>query len=125
MCEDLPVITCSAFGINGHDDALRPKTLSGLFHKLRPPDCRRIDAHFIGSGIQQGSDIVERPHTAANRHRHEDYGLFDISDNGRRTLGHDGDTLGYKSLMLLLPEDRLGVFVSYNGEEGARTASGD
>lgn len=45
------------------------------------------------------------------------YGLFDISDNGRRTLGHDGDTLGYKSLMLLLPEERLGVFVSYNGEE--------
>jgi CubicO group peptidase (beta-lactamase class C family) len=45
------------------------------------------------------------------------YGLFDLSDNGRWTLGHDGDTLGFKSLLLLLPDENLGVFVSYNGEE--------
>ena len=45
------------------------------------------------------------------------YGLFDISDNGRRTLGHDGDTLGFKTLLFLMPAERLGVYVSYNGEE--------
>lgn len=45
------------------------------------------------------------------------YGLFDISDNGRLTLGHDGDTLGFKAQLLLLPEENLGVFVVYNGEE--------
>jgi CubicO group peptidase (beta-lactamase class C family) len=45
------------------------------------------------------------------------YGLFDLSDNGRRTLGHDGDTLGFKALLLLLPDEHLGVFVAYNGEE--------
>lgn len=45
------------------------------------------------------------------------YGLFDISDNGRRTLGHDGDTLGFKAQLLLLPDENLGVFVVYNGEE--------
>lgn len=45
------------------------------------------------------------------------YGLFDISDNGRWTIGHDGDSLGYKALMMLLPDENLGIFVVYNGEE--------
>jgi CubicO group peptidase (beta-lactamase class C family) len=45
------------------------------------------------------------------------YGLFDLSENGRRTLGHDGDTLGFKTLLLLAPDEHLGIFVSYNGEE--------
>ena len=44
------------------------------------------------------------------------YGLFDFSDNGQRALGHNGDTLGFKSLLLLMPEQDLGVFVAYNSE---------
>lgn len=45
------------------------------------------------------------------------YGFFDLSDNGQRTLGHSGDTLGFRTLLLLLPGQNLGVFVAYNGEE--------
>jgi CubicO group peptidase (beta-lactamase class C family) len=44
------------------------------------------------------------------------YGLFDFSDNGQRALGHNGDTLGFKSLLLLMPEQDLGVFVAFNSE---------
>jgi CubicO group peptidase (beta-lactamase class C family) len=44
------------------------------------------------------------------------YGLFDFSDNGQRALGHNGDTLGFKTLVLLMPEQNLGVFVAYNSE---------
>jgi len=44
------------------------------------------------------------------------YGLFDFSDNGQRTLGHSGDTLGFRTLLLLMPEQNLGVFVAYNSE---------
>ena len=44
------------------------------------------------------------------------YGLFDFSDNGQRALGHNGDTLGFKTLLLLMPEQNLGVFVAYNSE---------
>jgi CubicO group peptidase (beta-lactamase class C family) len=44
------------------------------------------------------------------------YGLFDFSDNGQRVLGHNGDTLGFKTLVLLMPEQNLGVFVAYNSE---------
>ncbi|HSB88923.1 MAG TPA: serine hydrolase domain-containing protein [Anaerolineales bacterium] len=44
------------------------------------------------------------------------YGLFEFTDNGQRTLGHNGETLGFRSLLLLIPEQSLGVFVAYNSE---------
>jgi CubicO group peptidase (beta-lactamase class C family) len=44
------------------------------------------------------------------------YGLFDFSDNGQPALGHNGDTLGFKTLLLLMPDQNLGVFVAYNSE---------
>ena len=50
------------------------------------------------------------------------YGFFDFSDNGQRTLGHSGGTLGFTTLLLLLPDQNLGVFVAYNNEvSGALT----
>jgi hypothetical protein len=42
--------------------------------------------------------------------------LFDFSDNGQRALGHNGETLGFETLLLLMPEQNLGVFVAYNSE---------
>jgi len=45
------------------------------------------------------------------------YGFFDFSDNGQRTLGHSGGTLGFATLLLLLPDQNLGVFVVYNTED--------
>jgi hypothetical protein len=47
------------------------------------------------------------------------YGFFEFSDNGQRTLGHSGDTIGFRTLLLLLPEQNLGVFVVYNSEGSA------
>jgi hypothetical protein len=44
------------------------------------------------------------------------YGLFDWSDNGQRTLGHTGYSPPMHSLLLLLPDQNLGVFVVYNSE---------
>jgi len=51
------------------------------------------------------------------------YGFFDFSDNGQRTLGHSGGTIGFATLLLLLPDQGLGVFVAYNNESsgGATT----
>jgi len=46
------------------------------------------------------------------------YGFFDFSDNGQRTIGHSGGTLGFTTLLLLLPDQNLGVFVAYNSEIG-------
>jgi hypothetical protein len=46
------------------------------------------------------------------------YGFFDFSDNGQRTLGHSGEAPPINSLLLLLPDQNLGVFVVYNSEGG-------
>ena len=46
------------------------------------------------------------------------YGFFDFSDNGQRTLGHSGYVPPMHSLLLLLPDQNLGVFVAYNSEGG-------
>ncbi|HSR30002.1 MAG TPA: serine hydrolase domain-containing protein, partial [Anaerolineae bacterium] len=45
------------------------------------------------------------------------YGFFDFSDNGQRTLGHSGGTIGFATLLLLLPDQDLGVFVVYTNED--------
>lgn len=42
------------------------------------------------------------------------YGFFDFSDNGQRTIGHSGGSEPMNSLLLLLLDQNLGVFVTYN-----------
>jgi CubicO group peptidase (beta-lactamase class C family) len=42
------------------------------------------------------------------------YGFFDFSDNGQRTIGHSGTAEPMHALLLLLPDQDLGVFVAYN-----------
>jgi len=46
------------------------------------------------------------------------YGFFDWSDNGQRTLGHSGYSPPMHSVLLLLPEQNLGIFVNYNSDGG-------
>jgi CubicO group peptidase (beta-lactamase class C family) len=46
------------------------------------------------------------------------YGLFDMSENGQRTLGHIGYLPPMNSLLLLVPDQNLGVFVVYNSDGG-------
>jgi len=44
------------------------------------------------------------------------YGLYEMSRNGVRVLGHAGDTRLFHSLVALIPEKKVGVFVVYNSE---------
>jgi len=46
------------------------------------------------------------------------YGLFDWSDNGQQTLGHTGYSPPMYGLLLLLPDQNLGVYVVYNSKVG-------
>jgi hypothetical protein len=46
------------------------------------------------------------------------YGFFEFSDNGQRTIGHSGAGHPFYTLLLLLPDQKLGIFVSYNSEGG-------
>ena len=42
------------------------------------------------------------------------YGLFEHFENGQRVLLRDGDGVGTRSRMFLLPEQAMGFFISYN-----------
>ncbi len=43
------------------------------------------------------------------------YGFFDFSDNGQYTLGHGGAGHPFYTMLMLLPDQNLGIFVAYNG----------
>ena len=45
------------------------------------------------------------------------YGFFDLTDNGQRTLGSSGYLPPMHSFFMLLPEQNLGVFVTYNSKD--------
>jgi CubicO group peptidase (beta-lactamase class C family) len=45
------------------------------------------------------------------------YGFFERFENGRRSLGHDGDLPGFASKLFLLPAEGVGFFVSCNRVE--------
>lgn len=48
------------------------------------------------------------------------YGMVESTINGRRALVKTGDTLQFHSLICLLPEENLGIFVDFNGDGGAQ-----
>ena len=43
-------------------------------------------------------------------------GYFDLSRHGRRVVGHGGDIVGWHSQFELYPEEKTGIFISYNGD---------
>lgn len=51
------------------------------------------------------------------------YGFFEFSDNGQRVIGHGGEAEPMHSLLLLLPDQNLGIFVTYNSTGGAALAT--
>lgn len=42
------------------------------------------------------------------------YGFFEFNDNGQRVIGHSGSGEPMESMLLLLPDQNIGVFVAYN-----------
>lgn len=47
------------------------------------------------------------------------HGFMDKSRNGQRIIGHGGNTFWFHSNLALFPEHDLGLFVSYNSEDGS------
>lgn len=84
-------------------------------------------ARFILAHLQDGECKLQRilkPDTARQmRERLFDhdprldamcYGFWETNRNGRRILHHGGDTIAFHSLLAFLPEEGVGLFVSYN-----------
>lgn len=51
------------------------------------------------------------------------HGFIEMNQNGERIMGHGGGTVCFHSLLTLLPDRNLGVFVAYNSDTGARARS--
>ena len=57
--------------------------------------------------------------------RHDDrvsamcYGFFEEKHHGLRLIGHGGDTIYFHSLMQLIPEKNVGLFISFNTNTSA------
>jgi CubicO group peptidase (beta-lactamase class C family) len=84
-------------------------------------DGRYSDANITGARILNKSTMQQMHSTVYTpdpRILGTAYGFFDFSDNGQRTLGHSGYIPPMYSLLLLLPDQNLGVFVAYNSEGG-------
>ncbi len=50
-------------------------------------------------------------------------GMYEMSQGGARAVGHGGNTILFESLMVLWPEERLGLFVSTNTAGGGVLAN--
>ncbi|PTL82085.1 serine hydrolase [Vitiosangium sp. GDMCC 1.1324] len=80
-------------------------------------------AHLQG-GQDEGHRIL-REDTVRRMHRqhftHDPrlsgwaHGFMEFQLNGHRLIGHTGDAYLFHSLLVLMPERRMGLFVSYNG----------
>lgn len=90
-------------------------------------------AHLQG-GQHEGHRIL-REETVRRMHRQHfthdarlsgwAHGFMELHFNGQRLIGHTGDAYLFHSLLVLLPERGLGLFVSYNGpgeKDGAQRA---
>ncbi len=86
----------------------------------RYSDASITDAHILEESTAQ--QMQSTLYTPDPRLLGMAYGFADMSDNGQRTLGHEGYSPPMHSQLLLLPDQDLGVFVAYNSSNaGALT----
>jgi CubicO group peptidase (beta-lactamase class C family) len=112
------------------DYIAQPAGLPSGFHKASATDMARFMIAHLQGGRYSDATIgevrimddatCEQMHstlyTPDPRLRGAAYGLFDWSDNGQRTLGHTGYAPPMRSMLMLLPDQNLGVFVTYNSK---------
>jgi CubicO group peptidase (beta-lactamase class C family) len=88
-------------------------------------------AHLQGGALGDGR--ILKPETVALMHTRtmspdpalngHCLGFYETYINGKRVIGHGGDTSYFHSVLSLIPDANLGLFVSVNtGGEGARTS---
>jgi hypothetical protein len=91
-------------------------------------------ANFMIAQLQGGrfkDEQILKPETAAFMHSPSldepsgfatlAHGFFRATENGRLVLGHGGDTIVFHTDLNLLPDEGVGIFVSFNSR-GARDA---
>lgn len=85
-----------------------------------------VRAHLQGGATDDGRILEPESVDAMHRRRFggDDrlngmcFGFYELSRNGVRVVGHGGDTELFHSLLVLLPDRDVGLFVSYNSPGG-------
>ena len=96
-------------------------------------DMTRFMLAHLQNGTHNGATIL-RPDTVQRMrsvlHRHHAmaapmlHGFFQTERNGIIRFGHGGDVNQFHSQMQLVPEQQLGIFVSFNSDPGSAARSG-
>jgi CubicO group peptidase (beta-lactamase class C family) len=73
---------------------------------------RWLDTRILGAATAR--TMHQRAYAADPRLNGMALGFYEESRNGRRIIGHGGDTLHFHSDLHLLPGEGVGLFVSYN-----------
>jgi CubicO group peptidase (beta-lactamase class C family) len=90
-------------------------------------DMGRFMLAHLGGGALHGMRILgeETTHDMHARHFVHDpringfgLGFYELSSHGLRIIGHGGNTAWFHSVLALVPEHDVGVFVSYNTNTG-------
>jgi len=90
-------------------------------------DMSRFMLMFLNGGELDGTRILKPATAELMRQRiyQSDprlsgalYGFYETNRNGQRIFGHGGDTIWFHSQFMLMPESRVGVFISTNTETG-------
>lgn len=86
-------------------------------------------ASFMIAHLNNGRPLLKKD-TAAEMHKQQFtfdprqnglcLGFYEMSYNDVRVIGHGGDTNLFHSLLALLPEENIGIFVSYNSAGGGK-----
>lgn len=94
-------------------------------------DMARFMSAHLNHGFLGESRILGRETSLKmqKRHFHHDLrlpgfslGFYEMNSHGERIIGHSGGTQWFHTLLLLFPERKLGIFVSYNTDSaGALT----
>jgi hypothetical protein len=95
-------------------------------------DMTRFMLALLADGTLDGVTILKPESVRAMETRQLDWPpavrslgliLMEYSSNGQRIVGHAGDTFYFHSDMILIPEARVGLFISYNSA-GSRFGGG-
>lgn len=84
------------------------------------------DGEYNGNRILDSTTMATMKQTAFQHSENVNpmrYGLMDISLNNVEVLGHGGDTFWFHTLFAFMPEEKTGIFVSFNSAGGGGTYS--
>lgn len=96
-------------------------------------DMARFMIAHLNDGVLDGQRILadstaQRMHARAFAHDPRlpgfALGFYEKSSHGLRIIGHGGDTRWFHTDLALIPEEKLGVFVSYNTSTGGELSFG-